>query len=639
MSFSNIKIDCDRQRIILFHLLAVTAISCKIRHYACDTSSGDHKYLFRYSCFSFLFIDTIIVIIYNASMRDASFFVHPEVDWQKRYEALRAFFVERLPAKVVANRFGFTPGYVRLLCHQFRTGKIDFSEPVPEGKAKRRNVTSEVRRKIISWREQRLSAGDITELLSEDGIEISIRTVERVLAEEGFAKLPRRTRLKIGLTVKKAEVPQRASAISPASAEGSVWESAGAGVFLFAPFLAQFDIDAIIREAGLPGTKYIPAQSYLLSFLALKLLGNERYAHVGDHAFDPGLGLFAGLNVLPKCTALSTYAYSLDAIHLLRLQQAFVKKTSTLGLYRGDIINLDFHTVPHFGDESVLEKHWAGARNKAMKGALTLFAQDADTKLILYTNADIQKAEADDQVFNFLAFWRGIHQGVEPTFVFDSKFTTYAHLTELDILGIKFITLRRRGIKLLKQVEKLSPWQRITIPHAKRKYPNPLVHDSLITLRGYEGQIRQVVIRGNGHEQPTFLVSNDHDTPVELLVGNYARRWRVENGIAEAVKFFHLNALSSPILVKVQFDVIMTMMADTLYCMLAKKLRGFESCDAPKIYRHFVRTSGTVQVRDGEVSVTYPRRAHNPILRAVPWENLPMSIPGLGGTKLSLRFK
>ena len=635
----NIRTNSDRQRVIRFYLLVIASILRSAGPKEDESVFASYCLFSHLACFDFLFVDFLTVIAYKNYMRDASFFTNPDFDWQRRYEALRASFVERQPARVVADRFGFTLGYVRLLCHQFRTGKIDFSEPVPEGRIKRRSISAEVRKKIISWREQRLSAGDITELLSEDGVEISIRTVERVLAEEGFPKLPRRTRLKIGLTVKKAEVPQRAEVISLASVNGGIWESAGAGVFLFAPFLAQFDFDAIIRDAGLPGTKCIPAMSYLLSFLALKLLGTERYAHVGDHGFDPGLGLFAGLNVLPKCTALSTYAYSLDAVHLLRLQQAFVKKASALGLYRGDVINLDFHTVPHFGDESVLEKHWAGARNKVMKGALTLFAQDADSKLIVHSNADIQRAEADDQILHFLTFWRQIHRGAEPTLVFDSKFTTYAHLTELDILGIKFITLRRRGEKLLRQVEALSPWQRISIPHAKRKYPNPIVHDSLITLRGYEGEIRQVVIRGNGREQPTFLVSNDHDTPVELLVSNYARRWRVENGIAEAVKFFHLNALSSPILVKVQFDVIMTMMADTLYCMLAKKLRGFESCDAPKIYRHFVRTSGTVQVRDGGVSVIYPRRAHNPILRAVPWGNLPMSIPGFRGTKLSLRFK
>ena len=133
-------------------------------------------------------------------------------------------------------------------------------------------------------------------------------------------------------------------------------------------------------------------------------MGIERYAYVGDHAFDPGLGLFAGLNVLPKCTAMSTPSYSLGPVHLMKLQKAFVKQVAKLGLCDNRIVNLDFHTVPHFGDESVLETHWAGARNKRMKGALTLFAQDAESKLILYTAADIQRDEADDQVLEFLSF-------------------------------------------------------------------------------------------------------------------------------------------------------------------------------------------------------------------------------------------
>lgn len=590
-------------------------------------------------CLSYLPLDIISVNMYNTCMRDASYFTEPRHDWQRRYEALRASFVERLPANVVADRFNYSLGYVRLLCHQFRTGKIDFSEPVPEGKAARRRVTPEIRQRIIAWRKNRLSAGEITELLNEDGIEISIRTVERVLAEEGFPRLPRRTRIKLGRTVKEAEIPERSEVITLDALNGSRWDCPGAGVFLFAPFLAQLHIDDIIKSAGLPGSKMIPARNYFLSFLALKLLGNERYAHVGDHAFDPGLGLFAGLNVIPKCTALSTYGYSLDEVHLLGLQKAFVKQASKIGLYKGDIINLDFHTVPHFGDESVLDKHWAGARNKRMKGALTLFAQDAESKLILYTDADIKKDEADDQVFEFLSFWKKVRRGIAPTLVFDSRFTSYENLSALNEQGIKFITLRRRGKRLLNQLEKLSLWKKITVPHAKRKYPNPLVHESKIALRGYNGEVRQVVIRGNGHERPSFLISNDHERPVELLVGNYARRWRVENGIAEAVNFFHLNALSSPILIKVQFDIIMTMIADTLYCMLAKKLRGFESCDAPKIYRHFVRSTGTLTVRNGEITVKYPRRAHNPILRAVPWHRLPQAIPWLDGAPLNLDFK
>lgn len=572
-------------------------------------------------------------------MQDTSFFLHPIHEWQRRYEALRASFVERLPAKIIADRFGYTHGYVRLLRHQFRHGKLDFSEPVPEGKAARRRVPGDVRLTICKARRHRLCAGEIAQLLNEDGIEISVSTVERVLAEEGFPRLPRRTHMKLGITVKGSEIPERSTRVLASRFDGQCFESACPGVFLFAPFLAQLDIAKILRAARLPGTKAIPAISYCLSFLALKLLGNERYAHVGDHAFDPGLGMFAGLNVLPKCTAMSTYSYSLDEAHLTRLQRAFVRQGMKLGLYDGSIINLDFHTVPHFGDESVLEKHWAGARGKRMKGALTLFAQDAMSKLMLYTPADIRRSESDGQVLEFLSFWKTIRRGVSPTLVFDSRFTTYQNLSRLEDQNVRFITLRRRGAKLLEAVDTFAPWKRIHIPHAKRKYPNPEVYESKITLRGYDGELRQVIVRGNGREQPTFLISNDLDSPVELLVSNYARRWRVENGIAEAVKFFHLNALSSPILTKIHFDVTLTAIADTLYSMLANKLRGFEDCNAPKLFRHFIKGKGTVSIRGNEVTVTFPRRAHNPILRRVPWQQLPATVPGLPGSRLTFDFR
>jgi hypothetical protein len=509
---------------------------------------------------------------------------------------------------------------------------------VAEGKTRRHRIDIETRAKICNWREHRLSAGDITQLLSEEGVEVSVRTIERILAEEGYPRLPRRTRLKLGMTVKGAQVPAISQQIRLADVTQKPFESEAAGVFLFAPFIEKLNLAKVVQEAGLPGTKMIPAFSYFMSFLALKLLGTERYAHIPEHAFDPGPGLFAQLNVLPKGTAISTYSYSLDAVHLLRLQQSFVHQAVKLGLYEGSIINLDFHTIPHFGEESVLQEHWAGARNKTMKGALTLFAQDAASKLILYTAADIKREEADDQVMGFLSFWKKVRRGIKPTLVFDSKFTTYQKLSALNQQGIRFITLRRRGKNMTDKIEALEPWQRIHIAHAKRKYPNPLVHESLITLKDYEGDLRQLILRGNGREKPTFLVSNDFDTPLELLVGNYARRWRVENVISEAVKFFNLNALSSPILIKVHFDVIMTMIADTLYTMLAQKLRGFEGCDAPKIHRLFVKGKANVILKGDKITATFPRKAHNPILRSVPWHSLPQTLSWLDGVGLELRF-
>lgn len=571
-------------------------------------------------------------------MKNASFFTNPQYLWQRRYEALRAYYVEGLSDDQIAVKFGYASGSVTQLRHQFRNGKLDFS--LPSDGSGRRSITAETRQLIVSWRAQEHSAQDIVTLLEKAGVNISVRTVERVLAEEGFSKLKRRAQRQKDTTVLGASIAQRAEKLEPADLlQNTRFVSPGAGVFLFAPLIAQIGLQELVRSAGLPETKLIGAYNYVLSCLSLKLMGTERYAHVGDHAFDTGIGLFSGLTSIPKCTALSTYSYSLDREHIQNLQEAFVSKVSQLGWYEGNVINLDFHTAPHYGDESVLETHWAGARGKRMKGALTLFAQDTASKLLVYSAADIQRQEADDHVLEFLSFWRRIRSGESTTFVFDSKLTTYKNLRKLNKQGVKFITLRRRGSKLIKEAEQLEGWKRISLNIAKKKYPNPQVYDSLVKLRDYGGELRQLIIRGNGREKPTFLVTNDLQSTAAELVSTYARRWRVENGIAECVKFFHLNALSSPILIKVHFDLLMTLIADTLYWQLAQQLRGFEHCDAPKLYRHFVKGSGVVELKDKDLTVIYNKRAHNPILRAVPWEQFPQTLPWLDGIKLNLKFK
>ncbi|MGH2359251.1 MAG: transposase [bacterium] len=575
-------------------------------------------------------------------MNPADYFLHPRDPGQRQYEALRASLLDRLSARAVGQRFDLTPGYVHVLKHRFRNGLLHFTFRPSDVPGVRRGTPAKIRARIVELRRLReLSAAQIAEILDDEEAELSVRTVERILQEAGFPRLPRRTRLLIGQTRAQTTVPQVSQRLSVQEMGGMSVPSEMAGLFAFIPFIELLGLPALAGRGGLPGSKPIPALQYFLSFLALKLVGTERLSHADDHNFDAGLGLFAGLNVLPKCTAMSTYAYSLDGPVLDRLQRGVAKAGRRLGLYTSDTINLDFHAIPHWGDESILDKNWVGARNKGIKSALTLFAQDCSSKLILYTQADIRRSEADDQVLEFVTFWRKIAKSVTPTLVFDSRFTSYSQLARLDQQDIRFITLRRRGPKLIRDAETQphSAWKQVTIPHEKRKYPRPWVLESRVSLRGYPGQIRQIIMRGTGHEKPTFLISNDFRSPIETLIGRYARRWNVENVIAEAVKFFHLNALSSPILVKVHFDVVLTMIADTLYYLLARRLRGFEECNAPQIFRRFIRGKGQVTVTSDEILVRYPKRAHNPLLRAVPWNKLPERISWLGNRKLRLDWQ
>jgi hypothetical protein len=575
-------------------------------------------------------------------MNPMKYFSHPRDPGQRLYEALRASFLERLSARGVAERFAMSPGYVHVLRHRFQRGLVRFSFRAADAPDARRGTPAGIRARIAELRRQRdLSAGQIAEIIEDEGTDISVRTVERILTEAGFPKLPRRTRLLIGETRAHTTVPEVSRRLAPTDMTGLSVASELAGIFAFVPFIELLGLPAVVSSGRLPGSKPIPTLQYFLSFLALKLAGTERLSHTNDHNFDAGLGLFAGLNVLPKCTAMSTYAYSLNEPALDRVQRGVAKAGQRLGLYTADTINLDFHAVPHWGDESVLDKHWVGARNKGIKSALTLFAQDCASKLIVYTQADIRRREADDQVLAFVRFWRSIAKSVTPTLVFDSRFTSYTQLARLDRQDIRFITLRRRGAGLIRraQAQPASAWTQVTIPHEKRKFPRPLVLESRVELPGFGRPMRQIIMRGTGHEKPTFLITNDFRTPVEVIISRYARRWNVENTIAEAVKFFHLNALSSPILVKVHFDVVLTMIADTLYYLLAKRLRGFEECNAPQIFRHFIRGKGQITVTADEVLVRYPKRAHNPLLRAVPWSKLPERVSWLGDRRLRLEWQ
>ena len=50
------------------------------------------------------------------------FFVEPEQTSHRRYEALRAIFLEELPLNQVADRFGYRPAALRSLVSRFRSG-------------------------------------------------------------------------------------------------------------------------------------------------------------------------------------------------------------------------------------------------------------------------------------------------------------------------------------------------------------------------------------------------------------------------------------------------------------------------------------------------------------------------------------
>jgi len=225
--------------------------------------------------------------------------------------------------------------------------------------------------------------------------------------------------------------------------------------------------------------------------------------------------------------------------------------------------------------------------------------------------------------------------------VFDSQLTTYDKLEELNRRGILFMTLQRRSRKMLGAIWSLpsSAWRRITLPSLTRSFRTPRVIDRRVVLPRYHGTVRQVIVTDLGHEEPTVLLTNNLKISCASLVTRYAQRMLIENGISDAIGFFHLDALSSMVGLKVDFDLQITLMAASLYRLMAGKIgREYDRAQAKKIFRNLLDVSATVEVGERQVVVTLDKRAHNPYLIASGLADIPTRMPWFGNKRLSIRF-
>src|ERR1039457_5224000 len=138
---------------------------------------------------------------------------------------------------------------------------------------------------------------------------------------------------------------------------------------------------------------------------------------------------------------------------------------------------------------------------------------------------------------------------------------------------------------------------------------------------------------------PTVLLTNDLRTSAAKRITRYAQRMLIENGLADAVKFFHLDALSSAVRLKIDFDVTLTEVASGLYRMLGRRLAGYESAQSHQLFRHFLNTPAEVEIADKRIEVTLPKRAHNPMLLAAGFGQGSTPIPWWDGRRMVLKFR
>jgi hypothetical protein len=408
------------------------------------------------------------------------------------------------------------------------------------------------------------------------------------------------------------------------------------GLFLFLADLVRLGADKLAQAAGLPGSKMIPAQHALRACLALKLWSIERKSHVMALVADEGLALFAGLNAFPKKSYLSEYSSRIEHRKTTRFLAVWHEQVHGGDLFPAESFNLDFHSVPYYGEHPLIERHYVSMRSRRQPSVLVFLAQDAASHAFCYSNADLRQGEEAEEVFQFIAFWKRTHGQLPRHLVFDSKLTTQRGLARLDRMGIPFITLRRRSRKLLEQVYGLpaSAWRTIELDVPTRKYRTPRVYEQTLVLA--ERSFRQMFIEDLGHDQPTILLTNQRHATAKALVTRYAQRMLIENALSDAVRFFHLDALSSAVGLKVDFDMALLVLASGLYRLVAQRMRGYGDAQARQIFRDLIDMSADVEVSEKEVSVSFHRRAHLPIILASDLVEKPIPVPWWNGLPLRL---
>ena len=564
----------------------------------------------------------------------AEYFTVPRHPNQRRYEALRAYFTEDLTVEQAGTRAGYTRSSMASLLRDFRAGRLELFAPPGRPGPKTAPAKDRARARVTELRRAGLSVHEISARLRAEGTPLNRTGVGQILAEEGFGRLLRgpapEASASPATSGRDTQLPRAAVidfAAFPARAETSL-----AGLLLAIPDLVSLDLPALVSKAGYPGTSVIPAVSWLLSLLALKLTGTRRVSHVDDLIGDPASALFAGLAVLPKKSALTDYSYRLAHDHQQRLLAALDAKMISAGLATAGeaIFDLDFHAIMHWGHDPVLEKHYVPSRSQRARSVLTFFAQDTGTHNLVYANADLSKGTQNREAIAFCDHWKQVSGHDPKMLIMDQKVTTQAILGELDARGVKFATLRMRSASLMRYINDLASkdYKTVTLDRPG-PYNRPKVHeDPAVTLTSYPGTVRQLIVAGLGRDAPTVIITNDDQIKTRALISQYARRMTIEQRLAEIIGAFCADALSSTVNLNVDLDVVLCVLAQALLAAFRTRLGpGYATATPDTIQRRFLETAGTITNDGDTITVTLNRRAYSPVLRqsdlradtTIPW--------------------
>jgi hypothetical protein len=288
-----------------------------------------------------------------------------------------------------------------------------------------------------------------------------------------------------------------------------------------------------------------------------------------------------------------------------------------------------------------LENNWSGKRGKALSSMLSVLAHDPDSGIIDYGQVGIRHKNESDVVLEFLDFYRDTPAPSDDLkyLVFDSKFTNYQNLDRLNKRQIKFITIRRRGKNMVDRLEDVpaSWWKTTRVEAAGNKKRSLKIFEENTRLKGYEGTIRQINVKGHGKIKPAIIITNDFDLKTQDIVRKYTKRWIVEKSISEQIEFFHLNNVSSSMVIKVDFDLTMSIVTHNLFRLIARDLEGYSNYSDQRLYEDFLKNSADIKIDSKTISINLKKKRNLPLLLETLNNFDTINYPWLNNLKLNFQ--
>jgi len=395
------------------------------------------------------------------------YFTEPSEPAQRRYEALRAYFVEELVAAEVGARFGYSPANVHQMASDLRAGRAAFfleSKPGPKGPSK----SLRIRDRVLELRAQEQSV-EIAQALTAAGTPVSAQTVWAILEAEGLERLERRPVMQRGAPPPRLKpVKTRAIPFWPA---GESIACDHAGLFLLVPAIVELGLHELAGACGYPSTKVLSAWHSLRDAAARQVRAHgqgqphrrarrRRRARAAARADRAAQGHAPDQLLLPRAPAGKRAAAGCRHPPAARARPGDRRAGVQPRLPR---------------DPPPRSRHPTGEALRATPLAAhprsaDVLAQDHASTEMVYANADLTKVEQTREVIAFADYWQNV-TGEDPgLLVFDSKLTTYKVLSELTERGIRWLTLRERGPKLIRELTALrdSEWKTVRVERSGR---------------------------------------------------------------------------------------------------------------------------------------------------------------------------